>query len=64
MSSLPAHVDPESLLDLVSDCREVTGVLAAYLSPVTPLPAPRPVPAAEIAPGAAAWLAGYAEYGA
>ena len=60
---VPADVEAASIIDLVQDCREISGVLG----PALPLPARLPdarrgVPV-EISPRTAAGLDGYGEYG-
>jgi hypothetical protein len=61
--SVPADLDPDSMLELVDDCREVSGMLAPYVIDLTHIPAPRaPLPFAIPAQGAAV-LEGYGEYG-
>lgn len=67
---VPSDVEAESIIDLVHDCREVTGVLGSFV-PTTLLPGRRSaVPAhalgvvpVEISAGAVDVLAGYDEYG-
>lgn len=62
---VPGDLEPDSILDLVQDCREVTGVLGVHADPdpdPDPVPVPRGAGAVDIAP-AAAFLDGYADYG-
>ncbi len=60
---VPGDLEPDSILDLVQDCREVTGVLGVHVDPDPDLvPVPRGAGAVDIAP-AAAFLDGYADYG-
>jgi hypothetical protein len=48
-TSAPVPADDDfSVIDLVEDCREVSGVLAPYVPTAIRLPAARPVPAVEI----------------
>ena len=59
---VPAQVEPDSIIDLVDDCREVSGVLSPYVSPPH-LPESRGALPVEITTGAADQLAGYEAYG-
>ncbi len=61
---VPADVEPESIIDLVDDCREVTGVLGALHVDLTAPPLPRTAAPVDISAGTAAALDGYGEYGA
>jgi hypothetical protein len=65
--TVPADIEPDSIIDLVDDCREVSGMLAPFVIDLTNIPAPRgampyavaaPIPAAT-----AAALDGYEAYG-
>ncbi|HWG92731.1 MAG TPA: hypothetical protein VNU66_00705 [Mycobacteriales bacterium] len=48
-TSAPVPADDDfSVIDLVEDCREVSGVLAPYVPGEIRLPLARPVPAVEI----------------
>jgi hypothetical protein len=61
--TVPADVEPDSFIDLVDDCREVSGMLAPFVIDLTNIPAPRsPLPFAIPAATAAA-LDGYEAYG-
>ena len=59
---VPAQVEPDSIIDLVDDCREVSGVLSPYVS-VPHLPAARGAMPVEISTGIADQLEGYETYG-
>jgi hypothetical protein len=69
--TVPARIEPDSLDELVEDCREVSGVLAPFAVnlavDLTKIPAPRgPVAGhlpVEIPAGAAATVDGYEAYG-
>lgn len=60
--------DDETLIDLVDDCREVSGVLAPYVPHTVSLPAPRDPATGEVAlpidEAAVAGLSGWGDYGA
>ena len=60
---VPADDDPTSIIDLVDDCREVSGVLAPYFSGEIRLPAPRAVSLVEIDATVAAGAAEWSDYG-
>ena len=65
---VPADVEPDSIIDLVEDCREVSGVLSPYLPPsvidlVGRLPKARPVLDVEMGAPVAAGMDGWGEYG-
>jgi hypothetical protein len=62
-STVPSDIDPESMIDLVEDCREVSGVLAPFVIDLTYVPGPRTAPPLDISAGTAATLDGYGEYG-
>jgi hypothetical protein len=61
--TVPADVEPDSIIDLVDDCREVSGMLAPFVIDLTNIPAPRGVLPFAIPAQTAAALAGYEEYG-
>lgn len=60
--------DDETLIDLVEDCREVSGVLAPYVPHTITLPVPRDAAPVEtvlpIDEAAVAGLSGWGDYGA
>ena len=60
---VPADVDPDSFIDLVDDCREVSGMLAPFVIDLTKIPAPRSAMPFAIPAATAAVLDGYEEYG-
>ena len=65
---VPADVEPDSIIDLVEDCREVSGVLSPYLPPsvidlVRGLPQARPALDVELGAPVAAGMDGWGEYG-
>jgi len=59
----PSDVDPASVIDLIEDCREVSGVLGSFVPTGLRLPQPRAAGAPGIDPATAAMLDGYGEYG-
>ena len=61
--TVPADVEPDSIIDLVDDCREVSGMLAPYVIDLNAIPVPRTAPHLEISAGVAAVIDGYDEYG-
>jgi len=60
---MPADVDASSIIDLVEDCREVSGVLGAYPPLVVRLPDSGAVIPLDIDAGTASAFAGYGDYG-
>ena len=60
---VPSDVEPDSIIDLVDDCREVASVLAPYVIDLTKIPAPRAGLAFQIPAATAAALDGYEVYG-
>jgi hypothetical protein len=58
---VPADDDPLSIIDLVEDCREVSGVLAPYVPAEIRLPRARQAIPVEI--GAVAGMADWSDYG-
>ena len=61
--SVPADLDPDSMLDLIDDAREVSGMLAPYVIDLTNIPAPRSPLPFSIPAQSAAVVDGYEEYG-
>ena len=61
--TVPADVEPASIIDLVDDCREVSGMLAPFVIDLTNIPAPRTALPFRIPAQTAAALDGYEEYG-
>jgi hypothetical protein len=60
---VPADIEPDSIIDLVDDCREVSGMLAPFVIDLTNIPAPRRALPFLIPAQTAAALEGYEEYG-
>lgn len=60
---VPSDVEAESIIDLVHDCREVSGVLGSFVPTTLRLPEPRAAMPVEISLDAVNALAGYDEYG-
>lgn len=60
---VPADDDADSILDLVDDCREVSGVLAPFGSANVRIPLARSAMPVDIATSTAARLDGWGEYG-
>ena len=60
---VPADDEAETIIDLVHDCREISGVLGSFVPTVIRLPEPRPAAPLEISLEAVHALAGYEEYG-
>lgn len=60
---VPSDVEAESIIDLVHDCREVSGVLGSFVPTTIGLPSPRGAMPVEISLDAVNALAGYDEYG-
>jgi hypothetical protein len=61
--TVPADIEPDSIIDLVDDCREVSGMLAPFVIDLTNIPAPRTSLPFLVPAQAAAAVAGYEEYG-
>ena len=61
--TVPADVEPDSIIDLVDDCREVSGMLAPFVIDLTNIPASRSALPFAIPAQTAAALEGYGEYG-
>lgn len=62
-TAVPADVEPASIIDLVDDCREVSGMLAPFVIDLTNIPAARSATPFQIPAQTADALAGYEEYG-
>ena len=60
---VPADVEADAIIDLVQDCREISGVLGPVLPPPAHRPDARGGVLVEISPRTAAGLDGYGEYG-
>jgi hypothetical protein len=61
---VPADDDAETIIDLVHDCREISGVLGSFVPAVVRIPAARAgSTSVEISSLVAAGLDGYDEYG-
>jgi hypothetical protein len=60
---VPADDDPQSVIDLVDDAREVSGVLAPYVPGEIRLPSPRGVLPFEIDAAALVGADGWGDYG-
>ena len=61
--TVPSDVEPDSIIDLVDDCREVSGMLAPFVIDLTNIPAARTPMSFVIPAQTAAALDGYSEYG-
>lgn len=61
-SSVPADVEPDSVIDLVQDCQEIPGVLGGAGSARQPTGTRGAMPV-DITPDAVRSLAGYGDYG-
>jgi hypothetical protein len=62
-NALPSDVEAESILDLVHDCREISGVLGSFVPAAIRIPDARGAMPVEISLDAVNALAGYDEYG-
>lgn len=66
-AAVPSDVEPDSIIDLVHDCREVSGVLGSFVPTVVRIPEARSGAASagpvEISLEAVHALAGYDDYG-
>ena len=60
---VPADVDAESIIDLVADCREISGVLGDWAPTAITLPPARSVVPVDIDALTVAGLDGYGDYG-
>ena len=61
--TVPADVEPDSIIDLVDDCREVSGMLAPFVIDLTRIPTQDHVLAFAIPAQTADALEGYELYG-
>jgi hypothetical protein len=61
--TVPADVEPDSIIDLVDDCREVSGMLAPFVIDLANIPTQGRVMPFAIPAQTADALAGYEEYG-
>jgi hypothetical protein len=61
--TVPADVEPDSIIDLVDDCREVSGMLAPFVIDLTNIPAQAGVRPFAIPAQTAAALEGFEDYG-
>lgn len=62
-TQLPSEVEAESIIDLVHDCREISGALGSFVPTVIAIPEARGGMPVEISPDAVQSLVGYGEYG-
>lgn len=63
-TSVPSEVEAESIIDLVHDCREISGVLGSFVPTVIRLPEQsRGAMPVEISAEAVQALVGYDDYG-
>lgn len=60
---VPADDEAETMIDLVHDCREISGVLGSFVPTVIRIPDARGAMPVEISLDAVAALVGYDEYG-
>ncbi len=62
---VPADVEPDSIIDLVQDCREISGVLGSFVPTVVRGPEARSPVVVDLPAmtGLAAGLDGYGTYG-
>ena len=60
---VPSDIEAESLIDLVHDCREISGVLGSFVPTTVRLPDTRGALPVQISPETALSLSGYGEYG-
>ncbi len=60
---VPSDVEAESMIDLVHDCREISGVLGSFVPTVIRIPEARTSPPLEISLDAVQALEGYSTYG-
>ncbi len=61
--TVPADVEPDSIIDLVDDCREVSGMLAPFVIDLTNIPTQGRVMPFAIPAQTAAALDGFEDYG-
>jgi hypothetical protein len=62
-TTVPSDIEPDSIVDLVDDCREVSGMLAPFVIDLTNIPAPRSGLPFLVPARATAAVEGYGEYG-
>ena len=62
-TAVPSDVEAESIIDLVHDCREISGVLGSFVPTVVRIPEARGAMPVEISLDAVNALEGYDEYG-
>ena len=62
-TAVPSEVEAESIVDLVHDCREISGVLGSFVPTVVRIPEARGALPVEISLDAVNALEGYDEYG-
>lgn len=62
-TAVPSEVEAESIVDLVHDCREISGVLGSFVPTVIRIPEARGAMPVEISLDAVHALEGYDEYG-
>jgi hypothetical protein len=60
---VPADDDAETIIDLVHDCREISGVLGSFVPTVIRIPDARGAMPVEISVDAVDSLVGYSDYG-
>jgi hypothetical protein len=60
---VPADDEAETIIDLVHDCREISGVLGSFVPTVIRIPQARTAVPMEISLEAVDALVGYEEYG-
>ena len=60
---VPADDEAETIIDLVHDCREISGVLGSFVPTVIRIPDARGSMPVEISRDAVDALAGYGDYG-
>ena len=61
--TVPADVEPDSIVDLVDDCREVSGMLAPFVIDLRDIPAQAGVKPFTIPAQTADRLEGFEDYG-
>jgi hypothetical protein len=61
--TVPADVEPDSIIDLVDDCREVSGMLAPFVIDLTDIPVQAGVKPFAIPAQTADRLEGFEDYG-
>jgi hypothetical protein len=60
---VPSEVEAESMIDLVHDCREISGVLGSFVPTVVRIPEARGAMPIDITDEAVAGLSGWSDYG-